>query len=52
MEMYTFIPQLNSDKFFLEIKISIRKSRTTIPESYENFAKSVINEFFTFDEVV
>jgi len=46
------LPQNSEDeKYFLEIKASIKNLRRTTPEMYNDFAKSVINEFFYIREL-
>ena len=40
-----------SEKYFMEIKASIRASRTTTPELYDDFAKAAVNEFFYLHEL-
>lgn len=35
----------------MEIKSSIKDSRKTTPELYNDFSKSVVNEFFNINEL-
>lgn len=47
-----FLPQnCEEEKYFLEVKASIRQLRRTTPELYNDFAKSVINEFLYLREL-
>lgn len=53
IEFVNFMPKnIESEKYFMEIKASVRALRTTTPEMYDDFAKSVINEFFFLHELV
>lgn len=46
ISIINFLPLVDeSEKYFLEIKASTRSLRRTNPETYDNFSKSVINEF-------
>ncbi|EAS06863.1 hypothetical protein TTHERM_00725820 (macronuclear) [Tetrahymena thermophila SB210] len=52
IEFINFLPQnIESEKYFMEIKASVRAPRTTTPELYDDFAKSVVNEFFYLREL-
>ncbi len=52
IKFINFLPKnCEEEKYFLEIKASIRNSRRTTPEMYDDFAKSVINEFFFVREL-
>lgn len=52
LEFINFLP-LNdeSEKYVMEVKASIKPLRTTIPETYEDFSQSVINEYFYLREL-
>lgn len=47
-----FLPQNDeNEKYYMEIKASIKEMRQTTPELYDDFSKSVINEFFFLREL-
>lgn len=53
IKFINFLPQNEeNEKYYLEIKASVRAMRETIPEKYEDFSQSVINEFFFLKELM